>query len=126
MGQTHEAAGQMISPDERALAALTHLSGLAGYILPLGGILVPIVIWMVKSDNPVISNIAKQAVLLNVVVFVIGVALLGLFLTVILIPAAFIGWLALGLIAIVLPIVGAIKANDGVYYRYPVIGMGPQ
>ena len=126
MGQTQEAAGQLISPDERALAALTHLSGLAGYIIPLGGILVPIVIWMVKSDNPVISNIAKQAVLLNIVVFVIGVALFGLFLTVILIPAAFIGWLALGLIAIVLPIVGAIKANDGLYYRYPVIGMGPQ
>jgi len=27
-----------------------------------------------------------------------------------------------GLAAIVLPIVGAIKANDGVYYRYPLVG----
>jgi len=30
--------------------------------------------------------------------------------------------MALGLIAIILPIVGSIKASDGVYYSYPVIG----
>ena len=29
------------------------------------------------------------------------------------------------LAAIALPIVGAIKAFDGVYYRYPVVGVGP-
>ena len=34
-------------------------------------------------------------------------------------------WIVLGLAAIALPIVGAIKALDGQYYRYPVIGSSP-
>ena len=114
-----------ISADERGLAVITHLSGLAGYIIPLGGILVPIVIWVVKSDSRVISNLAKQAIILNVIVFILGFAMLGLFLTVILIPVAFLGWIVLGIVAVVLPIVGAIRASDGLYYAYPVIGVQP-
>lgn len=114
-----------ISPEERTLAALTHLSGLSGYILPLGGVLVPIIIWIVKKDSPVVSCLAKQALLLNVVVFVLVGITAVLWLTIILIPLVILFWAVLGLVAIVLPIVGAIKAHDGVYYRYPVLGVEP-
>ena len=113
----------IIGPEERGLAAVSHLSGLAGYIIPLGGILVPIIIWIVKSDSRTISTIAKQALLLNVVVWILGIALLIPFFTVILIPIAIVGWFGLGLVAVVLPIVGAVKASDGVYYRYPLVGL---
>lgn len=115
----------MISPDDRTLAMLTHLSGLSGYIIPLGGILVPIIIWFVKKDNRVIASIAKQAILLNVAIFVCVLAFGLLALTVILIPVSILAWAALGLIAIILPIVGAVKASDGEYYTYPVIGSQP-
>jgi uncharacterized Tic20 family protein len=114
-----------ISPEERTLAAVTHLSGLAGYIIPFGGIVVPIIIWIVKSESRVISSIAKQAVLLNLIVFLFFCVGAVLFLTIILIPAVIVGWCVLLLGALVLPIVGAIKANDGVYYRYPVVGVEP-
>jgi len=114
-----------IPAEERGLAAVTHLSGLAGYLIPLGGIIVPIIIWIVKSDSPVISSIAKQALLLNVAVFCTFCALLVLLLTIILIPFVVVGILALLLLAIALPIVGAIKASDGVYYKYPVVGIQP-
>ena len=77
-----EAAAEITSgeipQEDRTLAMLTHLSGLAGYIIPFGGILVPIIIWITKKEDRVISAIAKQAV--------------------------------------------ALKASDGVYYSYPVIG----
>ena len=56
---------------DRTLAALTHLSGLSGYVVPLGGAVVPIVIWAVNKESPVISSIAKQALLLNVVVYLL-------------------------------------------------------
>ena len=112
-----------IPAEERGLAVAAHLSGLAGYIIPLGGIIVPIIIWMVKSDSPIISTIAKQALLLNVIVWILGIALIIPFITVILIPLAIIGWFGLGLVAIVLPIVGAVKASDGIYYRYPLVGL---
>jgi uncharacterized Tic20 family protein len=114
-----------IPPEDRTLAALTHLSGLSGYIVPLGGIIVPILIWMTKKDSPVIASIAKQAILLNVTVFILICTGVVLFLTVLLIPAVIIGWVVLGVAAVALPIIGAIRANDGRYYRYPVVGSTP-
>ena len=115
----------VISPEERGLAALTHLSGLAGYIIPLGGVLVPIIIWIVKKESIVVSSIAKQAVLLNVVIFVLVGAVSILWLTIILIPLVILAYIVLGLAAIALPIIGAIRASDGTYYRYPVVGIQP-
>jgi len=114
-----------IPAEQRTLAAMTHLSGLAGYIIPLGGVIVPIIIWAVKSDSPAIASIAKQALLLNVVVFLTFSALALLWLTIILIQLVIVAWIGLGLIAIALPIVGAVKASEGAYYKYPVVGIEP-
>jgi uncharacterized protein len=114
-----------IGPEERGLATITHLSGLAGYIIPFGGVLVPIIIWMVKSESPVISSIAKQAVLLNVAVFLLVIGTAILWITLILIPVVILFWIALAIAALALPIVGAIKAGQGTYYRYPIIGVRP-
>ena len=115
-----------IEPQERTLAVITHLSGLAGYLVPLGGIIVPIVIWVVKSDSRIISSIAKQAILLNVAVFLTIAVTAVLWITLILIPLVILFWIVLGLVAIVLPIVGAFRAADGRYYRYPVVGIDPR
>jgi uncharacterized Tic20 family protein len=117
------AAPPAIVPEDRTLAALTHLSGLSGYIVPLGGIVVPIIIWAVRKDSAVISTIAKQAIWLNVAVFLLFFAGLAMFLTLVLIPVAVIGWAVLGVAAVALPIIGAIKANQGTYYKYPVVGL---
>jgi uncharacterized Tic20 family protein len=110
---------------ERTLAALTHLSGLSGYIVPFGGAIVPLIIWVVKRDSAVVSSIAKQALLLNLAVYVLVAATAVLWLTIILIPAVILFWVALALAALALPIVGAIKANEGTYYRYPIVGVWP-
>jgi len=114
-----------IAPEERGMATIAHLSGLAGYIIPLCGVVVPIVIWIVKKDSPVISSIARQALLLNLLAFVLGAAAAVLLLTVILIPLVILFWIALGVAAVALPIAGAIKASSGEYYRYPVVGVVP-
>lgn len=114
-----------IPSEDRTLAALTHLSGLSGYIIPFGGVLVPIIIWMVKKDAPLISAIARQAILLNVVVFALFCVGVVLFFTIILIPAVVLGAVFLAIVGVALPIVGAIKANGGLYYRYPVVGSNP-
>ena len=112
-----------IAPEERGLAAITHLSGLAGYLIPLGGVLVPIIIWIVKQESAVVAGIAKQALLLNLVVYVLFAVTAVLWITIILLVVLF--WVALAIVAIALPIVGAVKASDGDYYRYPVIGLPP-
>jgi uncharacterized Tic20 family protein len=120
-----DAAGVVIAPEERGLAAITHLSGLAGYIIPLGGVLVPIIIWLTKQDSPIISTIAKQAILLNVVAFVLVCVGVVLMLTLLLLPFAILLWIGIGLAALALPIIGAVKASSGVFYRYPVVGSNP-
>jgi len=114
-----------IAPEDRTMAALTHLSGLAGYVIPLGGVIVPIVIWMMRTDSKVISSIAKQAVLLNFVVFLLICATAILWITLILIPAVILFWIVLGLVAVALPVVGCIKAAQGEYFRYPAVGIEP-
>ena len=125
-GTVNGATGIAIQPQDRTLAALTHLSGLSGYVIPLGGVLVPIIIWLMKKDeSPLIAAIARQAILVNVIVYALVIVGAVLFLTIILIPAVILAWCVAGLAAIVLPIVGAVKANDGIYYRYPVVGSNP-
>jgi len=126
-----------IPAEERGLAAVAHLSGLAGYVIPLGGVLAPIIIWASKRDSPVISSIAKQALHLNIVVFVLLVILALLWaalfnaagrldtMLVALIPLMILAWIALGIAAIALPLFGAVKASGGTYYRYPVVGIAP-
>jgi uncharacterized Tic20 family protein len=60
---------------------------------------------------------------LNFVVYVLAALAAVLLLTVILIPLVFLFWGVLAIAAVVLPIVGAIRANDGAYFRYPVVGL---
>jgi hypothetical protein len=112
-----------IPVEERTLATITHLSGLAGYLIPLGGVIVPIIIWAAKSDSKVIASVAKQALILNLVVFLLVAVSAVLLITIILIPAVLLFWLFLGVAAVALPIVGAIKAQDGTYFRYPFVGI---
>ena len=114
-----------IPAEERTLAAFTHLSGLAGYLIPFGGVIVPIVIWVVKSDSRIVSSLAKQALLLNVIVFALIAGSALLWLTILLIPLVILFWVVLGIVAVVLPIVGAVRAMDGAYYRYPLVGLDP-
>jgi uncharacterized Tic20 family protein len=109
---------------DRTVAALTHLSGLAGYVIPLGGAIVPAVIWMMyKDSNHIIATIAKQALWLNFMFWVMFLGAAVLMATVILIPLVFAFWAVIGVAAVVLPVVGAIKANQGTYYKYPVVGL---
>ena len=114
-----------ISREERGLASFAHLAGLAGYVIPLGGVIVPVIIWMMKRESAVIAGIAKQALLLNVIVFVLFLVTAVLWITIILIPLVIAFWIILGLAALTLPIVGAINSGRGNYYRYPVVGLPP-
>ena len=114
-----------IPPEERTWAAIAHVSGLAGYLIPLGGVIVPIIIMVSKSESSVISTIAKQALILNIACFLCIIPIVIMFLTVILIPVAIVAGIVVSIAAIALPVIGAVKAGDGFYYRYPLVGQYP-
>ena len=94
-------------------AVILHLSQFAGYVVPLAGLLAPI---LKKDEIPGIDehgkNIANWMISAFIYLFVSGL------LTVVLI--GFVGLIALAIMAIVFPIIGAIKANDGVTWKYPL------
>ncbi len=112
----------MLAEKDRSLAVLAHLSGLAGYVIPVGGVLVPIVMMMALTDRPRVTDIAKQALLLNIAVWLVLGAAFFMWFTILLIPLAWLIGAIATPIAVALPIIGAIKASQGELYRYPVIG----
>ena len=114
-----------IDQEDRTWAVIAHLSGFTGYLIPFGGVIAPIVIIFAKSDSPVISTIAKQALVLNIVAFLSIIPIFILAITIILISVAWLLGALVTVAAIALPIIGAVKAWDGHYFRYPVVGRYP-
>jgi uncharacterized Tic20 family protein len=108
---------------EKNLAMFCHLSALVGGIafsaigLPVGNILGPLVIWLMKKDTmPLVNEHGKEALNFQLTVSAVILACMALFfliLPIFLIPLV-------GLAALVLTIIGTIKASNGVLYRYPL------
>ncbi|HEY0229763.1 MAG TPA: DUF4870 domain-containing protein [Dokdonella sp.] len=111
-----------LSSDERMWAMLGHLSAFTAFITGIGCILGPLVIWLIKRDTMAFAGEqAKEALNYNITVALTFVGLwvltiitfgIGLFLTVPIGFLLFIAWM-------VFTIIAAIKANEGVDYRYP-------
>ena len=107
--------------DERNLAMLCHLSAFGGFIIPLANILIPLVIWLMKRDTSAfINHQAKEVLNFQITITVIILVLTLLFFTIIGSLPAIIGLVGIGFIDIIFPIIGAIKANEGEFYRYPL------
>ena len=94
-----------------------HLSGLIGFIIPLGNLLGPFVIWQIrKADMPFAADQAKEALNFQITVtlaFIVCFILMFVLIGALLMPLV-------GIVAIVLMIIAAIRANDGESYQYPL------
>jgi len=99
------------------MAMLLHFSQLLGYVVPIAGWAVPIVLWQVYKDKlPGIDQHGKA-----VVNFMITMVLLGFIggLTV----CFGVGIIVLILVAVfgvVCPILAGLRANEGGFYQYPL------
>ena len=107
----------VVNKEERTWAMFAHLSAFVGHFIPFGHILAPLIIWMIKKpEMPFVADQAKEALNFQItmtICFIVAFILCLVFIGVILLPAV---WL----FDIVFTIVAAVKANDGVTYRYPV------
>ncbi len=116
-GEDPAAAGKpQVTQDERTWAMLAHLSAFLGLVVPLGFIIAPLVIWLVKREQSAfVADQAKEALNFNITMGIAGIVCL--LLTLLLIGVLLL--IALGVYWVVLAIVAAIKANEGNAYRYP-------
>jgi uncharacterized Tic20 family protein len=97
-------------------AMFIHFSILAGWIVPIGGLIVPILLWQIKKDE--LPGIVPHAhVVLNWIVSSLVYALICFIL--IFVVIGIFGFMALGLATVVFAIMGGIKANDGELWEYP-------
>jgi uncharacterized Tic20 family protein len=102
--------------DVKQFNMLMHIAQFAGYIIPLGGFILPIVMWSSNKEldksidangkniiNWMISSVIYAIVFILLIFMIIGIPLL----------------VALGICSTIFTIIGAIKASNGEIYRYP-------
>ena len=103
--------------NSRQWAMLLHFSLLAGFIVPILGLIVPIVIWQLKkTELPEIDAHGKVVVNWIISAIIYGVACLLLSIIYIGIPFLFV----LTALCVIFPIIGGIKANNGELWNYPL------
>lgn len=115
-------SGGSIPDSDRVITMLAHLSGLGAYVIPLGGIIIPIVFIMVSERGTHARGAATQALGLNVFAWLMGLFAWFLAITIIGLPVALLMAGTIGIVAVVLPIYGGLKALAGSYLLYPFVG----
>jgi uncharacterized protein len=105
------------TPEQKQMGMFLHLSQLANLIIPPVGLIAPIVLWQMKKDEmpaldahgKMVTNWIISSVIYGAVSVVLAFVLVGFFLL-----------LALGILSVVFPIIGGIKANNGEFWEYPL------
>ncbi|WDM02909.1 DUF4870 domain-containing protein [Alicyclobacillus cycloheptanicus] len=94
-----------------------HLAAFAGWFIPFGWILGPLIVWLIKRDEfPFVDEQGKEA--LN---FHISLLIYGIFAAILcLILIGFVILMALAVFQVVMVIVAAMKVSSGEPYRYPM------
>ena len=117
-----------IQAEDRQWAMFAHLSALLGGLLTsaVGGwgfFLGPLVIWLMKKETmPFVADQAKEALNFNITVSAVFLVLMILGFLTLGIGFLLIGplMILIGLAALVFIVIAAIKANEGIAYRYPM------
>ncbi|MDR2345364.1 MAG: DUF4870 domain-containing protein [Planctomycetaceae bacterium] len=95
---------------------LLHLSQLLN-LIPGLGLIVPIVLWAIRKDTePLVDRHGK--IVLNWILSALIYTGISFILTFLGIGVVII--MVLAILAIVFPIIGGVKANDGIEWKYPL------
>ncbi len=95
----------------------THLSAFTVYFTAIGGVVGPLVMWLIKKgEYPFVDEQGKEA--LNFQISIVIYAVVSAVLTLILIGIVLL--IAVGILNIVCIILAAVKAQNGEHYRYPL------
>jgi len=102
--------------DERSFIVLMHISQFSSYIIPVAGIVLPLVMWILFKENTLIDEHGKNIINWIISVFIYSIA--GVILCFVIIGFVLLGVLAV--LAIIFPIIGAVKASDNEFWQYPL------
>jgi uncharacterized Tic20 family protein len=101
----------------RQWAMFLHLSQLANFLVPPAGLVLPIVIWqMKKAELPEIDahgKIVANWIISALIYFAVCIPLAFIVIGYVLMPI-------LGALGVIFPVIGALKANNGELWKYPL------
>ncbi len=101
----------------KELLVLTHLSQLLDLVTAIGGLIVPLVIWVVKKDEVEDMDEQGRAIInFRLSMFVYALLCIPLIL---LFGLGILGFIVLGISYIIFPIINAIKVNNNEDPNYP-------
>ena len=94
-----------------------HLSSFSGHFIPFGHIFGPLIVWCIKKDElPFVNDQGKEAlnfqITMTLALIVAAISLL-IVVGIVLLPGV---WL----FDVIVTIIAAVKANEGVPFRYPL------
>ncbi len=110
-------AAAMGTKEERSYAMFCHLGALAGFIIPFGNIIVPLVLWLIKKDaSPFVDRQGRESLnfQISMLIYTLVAALLILVVVGIFLLAA------LWLYNLVIVIIAGVRAESGEEFRYPL------
>lgn len=101
-----------------------HLSALAGFLpIPFGNLIGPLIVWQMKRNEfPTVDEHGKESLnfQLSMAIYFLAVAVITGVTWIFCIGVIFLPILAaIHIGGIILAVVAGLKANEGVFYRYP-------
>jgi uncharacterized protein len=103
--------------NECTWAMFCHLSAFAGFIIPFGSIIGPLIVWSMKKDQyPLVDDQGKEAINFQISMLMYFIVSAILVLALVGIPLL----IALFFFKLIITVVAAIKANEGTRFRYPL------
>jgi len=104
--------------EDKSLLVITHLSQLLTYITGIGGLIVPLIIWAFKKDEVfALDQQGKDIVNFQISIIIYSIICIPLIL---LFGLGILGLIGIGLIALIFPILNAIRVSNGEEVKYPL------
>lgn len=104
--------------EDKQLIMLTHLSQLLDLVTGLGGFIVPLIIWLTQRDK-VAGMDMHGKMILNFQISILIYSLLSVPL-ILLFGLGILVLVVIGIIALIFPVINAIKASNGEMPYYPL------
>lgn len=115
--QPSEAPERPWGMDITTFTTLLHLSVFAGWVVPFGGLVLPLIMWLTNKDKNPTVDLHGRIVMNWMISFVLYlIAAIALCFLVVGIPIV----IALPIVSIIFTIIGAVKANQGIAWPYPM------
>lgn len=104
--------------EDRQLLVLTHLSQLVTLVTGFGSLIIPLVLWFTQKDRVYqMDTHGKNIVNFQLSIIVYSIICVPL---IIFLGLGILGLIVIGIIALVFPVINAIKASNGEAPKYPL------